>query len=197
MKKTFLITVLSLLTSIFVNAQLPKSAKAVKPLLVGDKVPNVTITTSTNGDISTKKLFNKQQTVLVIYRGGWCPFCNLQLSGLGEVKDDLIGMGYQIVAVSPDSQSYSESQKYAENYIIGSDTSTELIQKLGIAYQAPSKYSKILKKASKGKNTSIIPAPSVFILNTNGEILFEHVSTNFKERISSQLVSLIADAYKE
>lgn len=196
MKKSFVLTILFLTTSI-IYAQLPKSANAVKPLLVGDKVPNVTITTSTNGNISTKKLFKKQQTVLVIYRGGWCPFCNLQLSGLGEVKDDLIGMGYQIVAVSPDSQSYSESQKYAENYIIGSDTSTELIQKLGIAYQAPSKYSKILRNASKGKNTSIIPAPSVFILNTKGEILFEHISTNFKERISSQLVSLIADAYKE
>lgn len=181
-----------------VSAQkLPYSAKNVKPLQIGNKIPNTTITTEKDGDITTDKLFKKKQTILVVYRGGWCPFCNRQLSGLARVKDQLVGMNYQIIAVSPDSESTSESQKYAKNYIIASDSSTKLIQRLGVAYQAPKKYTRILRKASKGKNTTIIPAPSIFILNNDGEIVFEHVSTNFRKRLSSDLLLAIAEGYKE
>lgn len=197
MKQQFLIFALSIFFAVSVNAQLPSSPDKLKPILVGSKIPDTKIITSKKGEVSTKKLFKKKQTILVIYRGGWCPFCNRQLEGLGKVKDDLIDMDYQIVAVSPDSRSSSESQKYADNYIIGSDSSTKLIRSLGVAYQAPKKYSKILRKASKGRNTNVIPAPSVFILDTDGEILFEHVSTNFKKRLSSNLLMFIAEAYKE
>lgn len=197
MKKLFLSLTLFTLLSLNVQAQLPESASKVKPLLVGSKIPNTTITTSNKGEISTDKLFAKKQTILVVYRGGWCPFCSRQLSGLSKIKNDLVDLDYQIVAVSPDSKSNKESLKYAKNYIVGSDSSTKLIRGLGIAYKAPKKYSKILRKNSGGANTNVIPAPSVFILDSDSKILFEHVSTNFKKRIGSELLLAIAEAYKE
>lgn len=197
MKKQLLIVILSIFFSINAIAQLPKSAKDVKPIAIGKKIPNTKILTSTKGDVSTKHLFNKQQTILVIYRGGWCPFCSRQLQGIGEIKGDLLDMGYQIVAVSPDSRSSNDSERYSKNFIVGSDSSTQLIKKLGLAYQAPKKYSKVLRKASKGSNVDVIPAPAIFILNTEGKILFRHVSKDFKKRVSSELLYSIAEAYKE
>lgn len=197
MKKQLLIAILSIFFSINASAQLPTSARKVKPILVGDKIPDTQIVTSEGNEVSTKKLFNKKQTVLVIYRGGWCPFCSRQLEGLGRIKDELLDLNYQIVAVSPDSRSSKDSKKYARDYIIGSDSSTKLIRNLGIAYKAPKKYTSILRKASNGRNIDVIPAPSVFILNGDGEILFEHVSTNFRKRISSDILLAVAEGYKE
>lgn len=197
MKKSILIALIFAFFQTLQAQNLPNSAKKVRPLLIGNKVPNVEVSLSDGKDVKTQKLFKQKQTVLVVYRGGWCPFCNIQLSGLASVKNDLIDMGYQIVAVSPDSKSTSESQSYAKNFIIASDSSTKLIRGLGIAYQASKKYFRILSKASMGVNTSVIPAPSVFILDSKGEILFKHVSTNFKKRLSSELLLAIAEGYKE
>ena len=198
MKKFTLVTLLFIISSFSIKAQqLPYSSEDVKPLKIGSKIPSSLVKLAKGGEVQTESLFNRKQTILVVYRGGWCPFCNRQLSGLASIKDRLVDLGYQIVAVSPDSRSSNESQKYAKSFFIASDDSTELIRNLGIAYQAPSKYSKILKKASKGKNLSVIPAPSVFILNSSGEILFRQVSKDFKQRISEELLLSIAEDYKE
>ncbi len=197
MKKIVLSLIFLSVISLVNAQQLPFSPKDIKPLKIGAKIPNSELTLSTGKKMATNKLFGLKQTILVVYRGGWCPFCNRQLSGLAQIKNDLLTMGYQLVVVSPDSRSTVESRRYSQNYIVASDDTTQLIRNLGVAYQAPKKLSKILSKASNGKNTNIIPMPSVFILDGNGEILFEYISKTFKKRISSELLLSIAEDYKE
>ncbi|MFD0993598.1 redoxin domain-containing protein [Tenacibaculum geojense] len=197
MKKLILSLILTITTSFVISQTLPDSPKKLKSLPLGTKVPDTEIALFSGKNMSTDKLFDIKQTILVVYRGGWCPFCNRQLSGLAKIKDDLLSLGYQLVVVSPDSRSTVESKRYSQNYIVASDYNTQLIKNLGVAYQAPKKLSKTLKKYSNGRNSSVIPAPSVFILNNDGEILFKFVSTNFKKRISSELLLSIAEDYKE
>ncbi|ULT24851.1 redoxin domain-containing protein [Sphingobacterium sp. E70] len=38
------------------------------------------------GAIDIGKAISQKPTILVFYRGGWCPYCNLQLSGLQEIE---------------------------------------------------------------------------------------------------------------
>ena len=47
-----------------------------------------------------------KKTVLVVYRGGWCPYCNSQLSDLQDIENQILQLGYQIIAVSPDAPSF-------------------------------------------------------------------------------------------
>ena len=48
---------------------------------VGDKMPSFALPNPVGEIISSKELLAEGPLVVVFYRGGWCPFCNLQLIG--------------------------------------------------------------------------------------------------------------------
>ena len=78
---------------------------------------------------------------MVFYRGGWCPYCNRHLSAIGQSKDEILNLGYQIIAISPDSS--EELKKSVDKnelaYDLYSDSEGKLITEMGIAFQAPKK----------------------------------------------------------
>jgi len=189
-----------LLLSFFTFAQndLPKIPTDINPLLVGEKIPNLELYDSSGELVSLEQLFAKQKTILIFYRGGWCPYCNVHLGALAEAESTLLDLGYQIVAVSPDSPKNlrETSEKDKVKYLLLSDSKAKLSKAVGLAFQAPENYNKYLVKGSEGVNSSIIPVPTLMILNTKGEILFEHINPNYTERITTELVLAVAKALK-
>ncbi len=182
------------------NAQneLPKTASEIAPLLIGEKIPNLTLKSSEGIDVNLETLFIKQKTILVFYRGGWCPYCNVHLAALGEAEKELLNLGYQIVAVSPDSPKNLKvsDEKEKLNYLLLSDSNGNLAKAAGIAFQAPDNYKPYISGASEGTNASFLPVPTVFIINKNSEIQFEHINPNYKERISNELIISVAKSLK-
>ncbi len=80
----------------------PQSDKAVTPLMLGNALPDVTLHTLEDAPISLKAAVGGKPAVLVFYRGGWCPFCMTQLSGLRLIQKDLEALEFQLIAISPD-----------------------------------------------------------------------------------------------
>ncbi len=178
-------------------AQVAQQPEDISPVLIGETLPESSLINFEGKEITTQDIFKGDRTILVVYRGGWCPFCNAQLSDLGAIQQELVDLGYQIIAVSPDSyQNEAETlHKNALNYSLYSDNSTNFIQKLGIAFQAPEKYSTMLLKSSGGENQNVIPVPSVFIIDENQTILFEYISPDYKNRIDGSLLLAAAKHY--
>jgi thiol-disulfide isomerase/thioredoxin len=71
--------VLSVLLVGFVAAtplsDVPEKPEGVKPLLIGQTIPDITLATVEGGTVSLRAEVAKKPTILVFYRGGWCPFC--------------------------------------------------------------------------------------------------------------------------
>jgi peroxiredoxin len=183
------------------NAQneLPKSETDIAPLLIGEKIPNITLQSVDGKPIALETVLNKKRTVLVFYRGGWCPYCNLQLAALGESEKELLELGYQIVAISPDAPKNLKAteEKDKVNYLLLSDSKGELAKAMGIAFKAPDNYKPIVTKGSDGVNTDFLPVPSVFIVNLESQIEFEHITPDFKHRISNELLVAVAKTLKK
>lgn len=179
-------------TSIVANAQnaVPKSATDIAPLLIGEKIPNSILKSSDDKAVNVSDLIKKKKTVLVFYRGGWCPYCNLHLSALAEAEKQILDLGYQVIAVSPDAPENLKitEEKDKVKYTLLSDSKGEFIKAFGIAFEAPENYKSVINVHSKGVNTNFLPVPSVFVVNTDGEILFEYVSPDFKHRITAELL---------
>lgn len=182
------------------NAQyeLPKSANDIAPLLIGEKVPNTNLTSIDGKSVSFLDVLNNNKTILVFYRGGWCPFCNKHLSALAEAEPELLKMGYKIVAVSPDSAKSLEETKSKDkvNYTLLSDSENNFSKAFGLVFEAPKNYEKYLMKGSDNVNSSIIPVPSVFILDKDGTILFEYIAPDYKHRLSNELLLAVANSLK-
>lgn len=179
----------------------PQKAEDISPLLIGEKIPSVKLVDATGSSFDLNKVVTMQPTILIFYRGGWCPYCNKQLSGLQQVEAELKKSGYQVIAVSTDKPGNLKQsvEKEKLSYTLLSDADLTFAKQMGIVFKAPDAYHKMLVETTGGKNPDmLLPVPSVFILNRKGEIRFEYIEPNFKERMNPQLLKAVAGAlYKD
>ena len=187
MKKLITLALFSLTTIAF--SQISDKPEDISPLLIGEQIPNVNLKNVDGKAIETNTIFNKK-TVVVIYRGGWCPYCNAQLSDMQGIEKDIIALGYQIVAVSPDAPSFLKETltKDKLHYQLYSDSEGNFSKSIGIAFAAPEKYGKMLGKYSDEKNTNFLPVPTVYVTNEKGEIEFMYINPDYKSRLKGDLL---------
>ncbi|OIQ40961.1 MAG: hypothetical protein BM563_02055 [Bacteroidetes bacterium MedPE-SWsnd-G1] len=183
-----ILTLLLFLSSFIINAQVFEDATQIEPLKIGATIPTVEVTSYLGNSKSISKIASEQKTVLVFFRGGWCPYCNKHLAAVGAIQDQISELGYQVIAISPDSpEKLSENiDKNSLKYELYSDASTELMQAMGLAIKAPERYSNMLLDFSDDKNSNVIPVPAVYILDTNGKVLYNYVNPNYKERLEEE-----------
>ncbi len=167
-------------------AQIAEKAEDISPLLIGEKIPKQDLISVDNKAVSTSDIFSKK-TVLIIYRGGWCPYCNSQLMEMQEIENQIIALGYQIVAISPDSPKFlKETTKEDKlNYQLFSDSDGKFSEALGIAFKREKPK---LEKYSEGKNPGFLPVPTVYILDENREIEFLYINPNYAKRLKGEML---------
>ena len=178
---------------------IPLVAEDISPILIGETLPNANFQNPKGEYVQLKALLDEKPTVLVFYRGGWCPYCNVQLSGLVEIEEDVLELGYQIVAISPDD--YKNLKSTIENnstkYKLLSDPNGKFIKEIGIAFKTSSSLKEYISgKGQKGEASSVMPAPTVMIVDKKGVIKFEYINPNYKERISGDMLLSILKTIK-
>jgi len=180
---------------------IPEMPQDISPLLIGETIPQITLPDADKKSININMSLTKKPAILIFYRGGWCPYCSAQLSGMMDIEEDLKKTGYDIIAISTDSPENLKQTEMKEKmgYTLLSDSNLAISKQFGIAFKAPKEYEDMLVKASGNKNIDkLLPVPSVFIVDKNGKIRFEYINPNFKERISPSLLKAAANAvYKE
>ncbi len=190
MKKIFLLSLVFGFAAISSFGQIAENAEHVSPLLIGSTMPDAELKAPDKTDHKFSAITSGKPTVVIFYRGGWCPFCNAHLAGIQAAQSEVIRLGYQIVAISPDSPEnlVNTVEKDKLQYSLYSDAEGKFIQSIGIAFKAPEKYSGMLLKNSDGLNSGFLPVPSVFILNSAGKIKFEYVNPDYKDRMTAGLL---------
>lgn len=181
------------------QAQLPEQPEDVSPLLIGETMPDHELIDTEGKRVSFHSLLKDKKTVLIFYRGGWCPYCNAHLAELGQREKEILDLGYQIMAISPDAvEGISKTGAKDEiKYKLLSDADGSFSQAAGIAFKAPERYENRLFKVSDGQNTGHLPVPSVFVLNDEGEILFEYINPNYKQRMSAEMLIAVLKTLKK
>lgn len=175
----------------------PQKPEDISPLLVGEAIPQVKLVNVSGETVDLNAAIAAKPTILVFYRGGWCPYCTKELAGLQEIEEDLTKMGYQVIAISTDSPDNlkGSAAKGKLTYTLLSDADLSVSKQFGLAFKSPKNYDSFLPAASGGKNIDkLLPVPSVFILSKQGIIRFEYINPNYKQRISSALLKAAASA---
>ncbi len=172
------------------------SAQETQPLAVNSKAPEVTFTTVEGKAFALRNALKKQPAILIFYRGGWCPFCNLQLSDLSSIEGDLKKLDYKLLAVSMDrpEELRKTMDKHKLGYTLLSDSDAKAVKAFGVAFKVDDmtaeKYRGFgvdLEKAS-GRPHHILPVPSVFIIDKDRTIRFVHSNPDYKVRLSAAKV---------
>lgn len=175
------------------------------PVLIGDTIDkNITLKTIDNKVINLKEELSKKSMV-VFYRGGWCPYCTSFLNELQDIENIIKSKGYEIYAISPDSFENANMlvQSDTLKYNVLSDYKLEAINSFGIQKKINPQKKIILslaginvkKRSEKEANKEhIIPISSLFII-VNGIIEFRYL-TNYKgRRVPKKLILSILDFF--
>ena len=87
---------------VFAGVMPADTQETVSQLTVGSDAPTVVVKTAEGESVDLGELVRAKPTILIFYRGGWCPYCNTHMAELQTIEPELMALGYQIVAVSAD-----------------------------------------------------------------------------------------------
>lgn len=194
-----ILTIMSFFSCKSSAQNIPANAEDISPLLIGEVLPNASLQDIDGKTVALESILKNKPTVLVFYRGGWCPYCNMQLSGLVKIEQEILDLGFQIVAISPDNYQNLKNteEKDSIKYALYSDKDGKFIQDIGIAFQTPTMVKGyIATKGQKGKTSDLIPVPTVMIVDKEGKILFEYINPNYKVRMSGELLLAVLKTIK-
>jgi len=168
----------------------------------GDRMPEAAVRTADAERIDLAETIRGKTTLLVFYRGGWCPFCNAQLAELAKVEAQLNERGIEILAISPDRpELVGKNQENSDfSYRLLSDSDMEAARAFGIAFQVEEELVRTYKEnhgidleADSGRNHHLLPHPAVYLVDPEGVIRYALVNPDYRDRLSAEDILEMAD----
>ena len=177
----------------------PERAEDVQPVSVGESAPTAVLVDADENAADLGVFLGRGPTVLIFYRGGWCPFCTAHLSELAQNHEQLQAMGAQILAVSPDrpakiAQSLAALAELdiSIDYQLLSDRDMALSRKFGVAFRVEDSTVERYRTMgldladAAGQDHRMLPVPAVFVIDEQGIIRFTYVDADYRQRIDGQ-----------
>ena len=173
--------------------ELLKTKVGETALNVGELFPRFTLPNAKNENISFNDLFNDNKYLIIsFYRGGWCPYCNLELKALQNNLDNFKSLGAKLVAITPEKpdHSFSTSEKNELEFQVLSDIGSNLARELNISFELPENlkplYAQFGIEVEKHNGDFSLPIPSTFIVSKEGEVLFRYLDLDYTKRLDPE-----------
>ena len=188
-----------------------ESADLTTSLKSGEQAPAFVVLDADGNEFSFDPNALDRPVVLITFRGGWCPFCNMHLSELRTVVPEIAALGVDVMFLSGDRPEMLYASLAADtqetiadlDYKIYSDADAQAAIALGIAFKASDRT--INRRLDKGQDIEdssmlqhgILPVPAVYAIDTSGMIRFDFVEPNYKVRLPSEELLTVAKELAE
>ena len=195
-KCIFLLSTLFVCMSAFADDIVPTDPNDIRPLLVGQSIPAVTLKGIDGKSFSLNAAVAKKPTVIIFYRGSWCPYCNTHLGDLARREPELLELGFQILAISPDQPKYLQESidKHSIEYTLLSDSDMAAAKAFGLAFMLDDATLKKYKEygidlqKNSGQSHNMLPVPAAYLVTPEGKITFSFVAPDYKIRVKGDVL---------
>jgi peroxiredoxin len=171
--------------------KLAASQTAENALAVGEIVPDFTLPNVTGDPVTLSGMLNKGPVILNFYRGGWCPFCNLELQALQARLPDIKALGATLVGISPETpdNSLTAIEKHQLEFEVLSDVGNKTARKLGLLFTVYEEMRPLYLKwgldvpAVNGDDSWELPVPATYVIDRNAVVHAAHVDKDYTKRM--------------
>jgi peroxiredoxin len=171
--------------------KLAESGIATRALATGSKAPDFSLPDANGSPVSLSALLARGPVVLTFYRGGWCPFCDLQLRAYQEVLPQMRELGAQLVAISPQLPDFgaSDVQHKALTFPVLSDVGNTVARTYGVVFRLSEPLQKLQTMFGNptpkfnGDDSWELPMPGTFVLDREGTVLLSQVDASWMSRL--------------
>jgi peroxiredoxin len=185
--------------------ELARSGLVEKSLKVGDKAPDFDLLNVTGKAVRLSELLQHGPVVVAFYRGGWCPYCNLELRALQKVMPEIEKHGAQLVAISPQTpdSSLSTKQKDQLQFQVLSDKHNAVARQFGLVFTLPEEIRSIYKgfghdlAARNGDDSFELPFPATYVIGQDRIIRFAFANADYTKRAEpSDILAVLRELQK-
>jgi peroxiredoxin len=156
-------------------------SRAVK---MGDRMPDFELPNQNGLMRRLSDHLSESPVVLNVYRGGWCPYWNLEMKALHDSLPQIEARGARLVGMTPETP--DNAMATAERHRLGidilSDAHKRVAERLGLVFELPEYLRPIYQglgidiPAYNGEQSSRLPVPATYIVGKDG--IVAHASAN-------------------
>ncbi|MEO0406448.1 MAG: peroxiredoxin-like family protein [Cyanobacteria bacterium P01_A01_bin.135] len=173
-------------------------------LNVGDSLPPFTLPNATGTAVNSQNLLEQGPVVITFYRGGWCPYCNLELRALQQSLPAIQQQGATLVAISPQTpdNSLSTAEKNELAFEVLSDVGNAVARQFGLVFQLPEALRPVYENfgidlpAHNGDDAFELPLAATYVVAPSGQVVAAFVSADYRQRMEPSEIVAALEALK-
>ena len=170
-------------------------------LKVGDVAPSFLLPDSRGRLVSSTELLADGPIVLSFFRGGWCPYCGLEMAALEDALPQIDGRA-RLVGITPEGGSFP-TQTILDNrlsYPLLADLDNGLALAFGLVFRMPQAVIEAYRArgldlaARQGNDAWMVPVPGTFVIDAAGIIRFAFADPDYRKRLDpAALIEALID----
>jgi peroxiredoxin len=157
---------------------------------VNDTAPDFALPNPAGKSIVLKDLLRSGPVALTFYRGGWCPYCNIQLRAYQGALPQITGLGGRLVAISPQlpDNSLDTASKNALTFDVLSDVGNKVSRSYGLVYSLPEEIRSALRSNNKalpsinGDESWELPVPATYVVARDQRVALAYIDVDYRKR---------------
>ena len=157
----------------------------------GESVPDFRLPNAKGNSVSLHGEIASGPVVVIFYRGGWCPYCNIQLKAYQEILPQIQSYGAKLIAISPElpDQSLTTAERNALAFDVLSDLGNRVARSFGIVFALPGELRAAMIANGKalpginGDESWELPVPATFVIDTNATAVLAHIDVDYRNRL--------------
>jgi peroxiredoxin len=161
---------------------------------VDEAAPDFALPNAAGKSIVLKELLRSGPVILTFYRGGWCPYCNIQLRAYQSVLPQISASGARLVAISPQlpDNSLDTANKNALTFDVLSDVRNEVARSYGLVYSLPEEIRAALRSNNKalpsinGDQSWELPVPATYVIARDQHVALAYIEVDYRKRLEPE-----------
>ncbi len=170
----------------------------------GSAAPAFSLPDAHGEPVASDSLWDEGPVVLSFYRGGWCPYCNIELRALQQRLPEIEALGARLVAITPETpdNALSTQEKNEIAFDVLSDSGNRVASAFGLSFRLPDEVNDIYKnqfgidlEASNGDASQTLAMPATFVIGKGGKVLKAFVDADYTRRAEpDEVIAALKDA---
>lgn len=160
-----------------------------KAMNKGDKAPNFKLKNAKGESVTLYDELKSGPVVLIWYRGGWCPYCNLTLKRLQEEMPNFKKYDASLLALTPElpDSSLSTVEKNSLSFQVLSDLGNKVAKEYGVVYELTDAVAKRYQEGFNlhgynGDESNSLPLAATYVIDRDGQIVYAFLDADYRNR---------------
>lgn len=171
-----------------------RDSLAKTALKTGDRTPPIVLANAKGDLVDIKSLLKHGPVIVTFYRGGWCPYCNLELKAFQKILPEIKAAGASLVAISPEKpdDTLSTVEKNALEFEVLSDIGQRVGRAFGLVYSFTDELQWAYREfgldipSKNGADEWALPIAATYVIRRDGIITYAHTDPDYRDRADPQ-----------